>query len=396
MALTIVLDVILALVLISYLGYGYRNGLVHSAGAIIGVVLGAVAAVLVVPLIGPLVPSPQLRAVAILGAAVILLGVGHAVGVAVGHGVGSQVQRTRLAPIDRVLGAVVSVVVTALVTSGVAAGIASFGVPFLTQPIASSVVLRGINTVTPDPVKSLLAQLRSVVVQDGLPRITDALGAPTTAPSIPPADTGSQRLAQAARSVVRVTGNAYACGQGQAGSGFVIAPNRILTNAHVLAGVSEPVVETPSDGAFAGSIVYFDPVDDLAVIAVGGLPTPPLAAAAGNLPDGSTAVVDGYPFGGPFLSKPAQVIARGEQLVGDIYGQNPIPRGVYTLAADVQPGNSGGPLLTPDGTVTGVVFAKGATVANVGYAMTMDEVAPVIAQAGALTGPVSSGTCTTG
>ena len=104
----------------------------------------------------------------------------------------------------------------------------------------------------------------------------------------------------------------------------------------------------------------------------------------------------GYPFGGPFDSDPARVMSVSTQLVADIYGQSPSPRSVYTLAADVQQGESGGPLLSVDGQVAGVIFAKAATTENVGYALAMEEVAPVVDQAGALTGQVSSGECIQG
>jgi hypothetical protein len=104
----------------------------------------------------------------------------------------------------------------------------------------------------------------------------------------------------------------------------------------------------------------------------------------------------GYPFGGPFDSDPARVMSIGSVLVADIYGQSPTARDVYTLAADVQQGESGGPLLSVDGRVAGVIFAKAANTANVGYALAMSEVAPVVAQADGLTAIVSSGTCIQG
>jgi S1-C subfamily serine protease len=162
----------------------------------------------------------------------------------------------------------------------------------------------------------------------------------------------------------------------------------------VVAGVTEPVVEALNGEALPGLVVYFDPIDDLAVISVPGLSAAPLPLS-GTLPGGTDAAVQGYPFGGPFTSGAARVMSVATARIADIYGTSQNPREVYTLAADVREGNSGGPLLTLDGAVAGVIFAKSGDTANVGYAMTMAELDPVAAQAAALSAPVSSGACTT-
>ena len=145
-------------------------------------------------------------------------------------------------------------------------------------------------------------------------------------------------------------------------------------------------------GALPGRVVYFDSQHDLAVVAVDGLRSEPLALAA-DLPSGSAAAFAGYPHGGPFQSKPATVQDIATVLVPDIYGKNASPEDVYRLAGDVQPGNSGGPLLTMDGQVAGVVFAKATTESSLGFAITMNDLGPVAAQAPGLGSAVSSGQC---
>jgi len=386
-------DVLLVLMLLAFFVYGYRSGLVRSLSGIAGLVAGGIAAFFVVPLVGAWVPDPAWRTPATLAAALVLVFLGLSIGASVGRSLRRQVHRTRLRIIDRLLGAGVTTVTFALVASMLAFSIGALGVPFLTPAIASSGVLRTIDSVTPPEVRGFLAQLRSVAVDEGIPLIAEAFQGP--APQIPGIDLGTPELNAAAQSVVRITGNAYSCGQNQSGSGFVVAPGRIMTNAHVIAGVAEPVVEAPGYGALRGRVVYFDPVDDLAVIAVDGLGSAPLARD-GNLPPGSRAVSLGHPFGGPFDSDPAEVISLVAIGVADIYGQNPTPRQVYTLAADVQEGESGGPLLSETGVVAGVIFAKSAATANVGYALAMDEVEPVAAVAPTLEAAVSSGSCVTG
>lgn len=392
--LSVILDVLLVLLLIAYLVQGYRAGFLRGIFSIAGVLGGTVAAVLLTPPVTGLIAQAPVRLVATIGLFVALIVIGGTVGGALGRALARTVPRGPFRTVDKLAGAASGLVVTALAASMVAFGLGSLGVPVLSPAIASSAVLDTIDRVTPDPVKVTMAQLRALVISDGIPSISEALGGPTTAPSLPSIDTQSDALAAASRSVVRISGNAYACGQSQTGSGFVVAPDRIVTNAHVVSGVSEPVVESRMDGTVSGRVVYFDPIDDIAVIATNGLAAPALTVGD-SLTPGLDAAVEGYPFGGPFTVKPANVISVDTLVVSDIYGDSSAPREVYTLASDVQPGNSGGPLLSTDGTIRGLVFAKGADVPNVGYAATMTELAPVLAQAPSLAAAVSSGSCTT-
>lgn len=389
----LVLDVLLIVTLISYVVYGFRNGLSRSVFVIAGVVAGVIAAFFLVPLAAVWVPWPAVRPIATVLAGIALIAAGHALGSAIGRAVRSGIERSPLSGLDRVLGAIVTGVAAALAASVIAFSVGQLGVPVLTRAISGSFVIRTINTLTPDPVEAYLAQVRGFVIDNGLPIITEAFGGPT--PEIPQIDTGSAALNSAAQSVVRITGNAYACGVAQAGTGFVVADDRVVTNAHVVAGVTEPVIEAPNGETLAGSIVYFDPIDDLAVIAVADLSAEPLTLGD-TIDAGEDAAVQGYPYGGPFSSGAAAVISVGSAEVKDIYERSSAPREVYTLAADVRQGNSGGPLLTLDGEVAGVIFAKSGDRQNVGYAMTMAELDPVAAAAPGLTEPVSTGSCVSG
>lgn len=391
---SLILDILLVLLLISAVANGFRSGLIRSLSSIVGLVLGAVAAYLVVPYVGGWVPAPEWRTAATVLTALVLVLLGLSLGRSVGHSIGRRARRSAaLGPVDRILGAAFTLVATALAVSMLAFTISSLGVPALSQAIASSGVIRTINQLTPDPVQSWLAQIRSVAVAEGLPLIADVFDGP--APSIPDDTIDNPAVQAATQSVVRITGNAYACGQNQSGSGFVVAPGRIITNAHVVSGVSDPVVEAPNGQALQGTVVYFDPVVDLAVIAVDGLTASPLSLG-GNLAPSAVGVAAGYPFGGPFVADPARVIALGPLLLQESSNSNLASRQVYTLASDIQQGESGGPLLSDSGAVVGVVFAKSANTPNVGFALAMDEVNPVAAQAASLHSAVSSGSCVTG
>ena len=386
------LDVFLILLFLVYLGEGWRSGFARSIGAIAGIIAGGIAAFFAIPFVAGIIPAPFWRTVITVAIGVALLVGGHAAGTAIGRAIRGRIQDGVLSGADRIFGALANLIASALVTALVAGSVGTLGIPLLSTAISDSWVLKGIDTITPEPVDAALARLRSIVLEEGLPSIGSALGGISGSPGLPDVDTGTEALAIAAQSVVRISGNAYACGQNQSGSGFVIATDRIVTNAHVVAGVPEPIVEAPNGQALDGRVVYFDPEDDLAVIAVSGLSVAPLDMTF-NLGVGDEGVVDGYPFGGPFTTTPAEVLAVSTEQIADIYGQGTSAREVYSLATRVNPGNSGGPLLTTDGDIAGVVFARSATDGDLGYAMTNTELGPVVDQAPNLADAISPGTC---
>ncbi|MEP6842121.1 MAG: MarP family serine protease [Pseudolysinimonas sp.] len=389
------LDVLLVIVLLVYLGEGWRNGFIRSLSAIVGLVAGGAAAFFLIPVVGAVVPDPFWRTFLVVSVAVALIILGSMAGAGIGRALRGRVEKTPLRPLDRVGGAVANLVVGALITALLAGSVASLGIPVLSAAVSNSWVLQSINTATPEPVTAALARLRSAVLAQGLPVISGGFSGITKSPGVPQVDTGTTTLAAAAASVVRINGTAYACGQNQSGSGFVIAKDRIVTNAHVVAGVQQPIVQAPNGQTLDGRIVYFDPQNDLAVIAVSGLNAATLTLGS-TLAVGDDAVIDGYPYGGPFTTGGAQVLARSTESVENIYSDARTSRELYTLAADIEPGNSGGPLLEKNGSIAGIVFAKSSTDANLGYAMTDTLLAPVVQQAAALSAPISSATCVKG
>ncbi|MGV8882268.1 MAG: MarP family serine protease [Rhodoglobus sp.] len=390
---SIVLDVVLVVVLIGYIGYGVKYGLSRSVFVIIGTIAGIIAALLFTPIVTEWVSFPIARPFVTVIVALGLVVIGHAIGSAIGRGIRGGVAKSALSGFDRLLGGIVTGIVAALVTSMIAFSVGQLGVPMLSQAIAGSTVLRTIHAITPAPVDAFIAQVRGAFVEGSQPIISDAFGG--NPPVIPQIDTGSPALNAAAESVVRITGNAYECGQSQSGSGFVVSDDRVITNAHVVAGVTEPVIEAPNGEALVGTVVYFDPIDDLAVIAVPELSAPPLPRST-TIAAGTDAAVQGYPLGGPFVSGGAHVETVSSTMIDNVYGEGSTLREVYRLAADVRQGNSGGPLLTLDGELAGVVFARSADTPTIGYAMTMAEVEPVAVAAPSLRNAVASGVCIKG
>jgi len=388
----LLLDIVLIVMLVIALIVGAARGFIASLGSLIGLVVGVLAAWWLVPLVNDAWPYPEWRSLVVVGLALVLVLGGTAIGAGIAGKIRSGVDRTPLRIIDRLLGAAAGVVATALALSLIGASVTATGAPMLAPAIGSSQVLQTIDRYTPTPVSQAMAQLRAIVLDDGIPRLGELL-APQAEATEPPIALDDPELAAAAASVARVSGTAYACGTSSTGSGFVIAADRVVTNAHVIAGVDEPLVQLPGGQALAGRVVYFDAVDDIAVIAVDGLDAQPLALGDVLTP-GSAAVVQGYPLGGPFTQNNAQVLSTGTVPVPDIYSDRSEPREIYTLEALVRPGNSGGPVLTGDGVVVGIVFARGQNDDTRGYAATNTELVEVAAAASGLTDPVSSGDCT--
>ena len=389
----LVVDVVLIAILLVALLIGVQRGLLASLGALIGLVLGGFAAFWLVPIVNDVWPWQNSRVIVVIALAVALMLGGAAAGGAIGALLRRGVDRsTPLRVVDRVLGGALAVLAGALSLSLISSSVAATGTPVISTALASSQVLRAIDAVTPRPVAETLARVRSAVLDDGLPQLGVLLDLDVQ-PTAPPVALDDPELAIAAASVARVSGVAYACGTSATGSGFVLASDRVVTNAHVVAGVTAPIVELPGQPAREGRIVYFDPIDDVALIAVDDLGADAIPIIAPIAP-GTAAVVQGYPYGGPFTTVNAEVISSGSVLVPDIYGTSNALRDIYALAATVQPGNSGGPLLTADGAVAGLVFARAETDLDRGYAMTTAELEPVLAGAPGWTEAVSTGSCT--
>ncbi|MEX8058270.1 MULTISPECIES: MarP family serine protease [Microbacterium] len=389
-----IVDIALIALLAVALAVGLSRGFLATIGFFAGLALGAVAAYWVLPFVGQWVTDLAWRGPAMIGAGIALLVIGSGLGSAVGNFFRRGADRIKLRVPERLLGGVVNVAAAALTISFVAGSLTPVGVPVVSAALGSSTVVRTIDDLTPAPVRGALADLRGTIFADGIPRLGELIqiGPVPTTPSIALDDPA---LTQAAQSVARISGTAYACGITSSGSGFVVADGRVVTNAHVVAGVDTPLVELPGRPAREGRVVYFDPVDDIAVISVDQLDAASLPIAQ-TLAVGSPAVVQGYPGGGPFTSGSAQILSEGTVPVPDIYDDSSAPRDIYALAGIVRPGNSGGPLLTTSGQVAGIVFARSDTDDNVGYAMTPAELEPVMAQMGSLSAPVASGNCTRG
>jgi S1-C subfamily serine protease len=191
-------------------------------------------------------------------------------------------------------------------------------------------------------------------------------------------------------SVVKIEGKG--CGGIVEGSGFVAAADNVVTNAHVVAGVTNPLI-IDTKGTHKATIVYFDSDLDIAVLRATGLAGQPLKLNATTAPEGTPGVVLGYPGGGDFSARAAAVIESFSARGRNIYNQGETQRAIYSIKSPVEEGNSGGPLINKNGEVIGVIFAKSTTYDNLGYALMAQAVASDLAQAQGRTQAVSNGNC---
>lgn len=396
------LDLLLAALLLSYAVTGYRQGLVVSVLSLAGFLSGGAIAMWLLP-IGidawdTLQGSPLLRAIVLIAGVFILASAGQAIAVTVGGSLRSRLKVKPAQRFDSALGAI-AVVVSASVLVWFIAGALRGGAPApIAKAIGESRVLRTIDSVVPPETSRLFASFREVLDREGFPRVFDGLEAERIVPVAPPDDTIAQSrgVRDAASSIIKITGVAASCNRGQEGSGWVVAPERVVTNAHVVAGMERATVRIHGTGrSYTGRVVVFDARRDLAVLAVPDLPADPLPQGP-DLVRGDSGIVAGFPLDGPYQLDAARVREVVDARGSDIYGQAGTTREVYSLYAKVRPGNSGGPLLSTDGRVVGVIFAKSLDDNSTGYALTMDESKPVLNAAASAVTPVDTGPCVGG
>jgi S1-C subfamily serine protease len=389
------IDVALVLVMLLFAISGYRQGFVIGALSFAGFFGGALIGLQLGPLVAQRFADDAVRVVvsliAIFGLAVLGQALAGWLGTHLRHAITSHTGRK----LDDAGGAVVSVLAVLLVAWLVAVPLGSSSMPWLASSIRNSALLDGVNRVMPQQAQALSDALRQTVDTRGFPEVFGNL-APTRARQVEapdPALAGSQVVANARQSVVKVLGQAPSCSRRIEGSGFVYSDERVMTNAHVVAGTRTVEVEL-GDERLDGRVVVYDPRRDLAVIYVPGLDAPVMPFAARKAPTNADAIVLGFPLDGPFNAQSARVRDVDEITGPDIYNSRDVTREIYTIRALVRSGNSGGPLVASNGQVLGVIFAAAADDPNTGFAVTAQEAEPVATAGQDRTRATTTGDCT--
>jgi S1-C subfamily serine protease len=387
------LDIVLALTVLGFALSGYRQGFVVGVLSLVGLLggglIGAELAGPIADRVGEEYPRPLIGLLSVLVGSIVGLLVTSTLGAAVR----ARMTHSSIRAVDGLGGAAVSALAVLLVAWLLGTAVNASPYRDAAQAVQSSRVLTAVDDALPPRAAVIASSLRQLVDAQAFPEVFGGLR-PQPVPDAPapdPALAGSPAVEIAAASTVRVFGERERCPGGSTGTGFVFAPERVMTNAHVLAGVGAPTVQI-GGSTLSATTVYFDAGTDVAVLAVPGLGAPALSFA-GAAPPGADAIVAGHPGGGPFVAGSARVRQQQRARGLDIYQGSPVTRDVYALVADVRPGNSGGPLLDPAGDVYGVIFAAAADRPDVGYALTAEQVAEAASVGAGATGEVATGRC---
>ncbi len=368
-----VLDWLLVVLVLAYALSGYWQGFVTGAFATVGLLLGGFFGIWVAPLVlGGVDPSLGVS----LGALFIVI-LGASLGQALLQYAGARVrERITWQPVravDAVGGAALSAVAVLLVAWALGYAISGTRIGPVTEQVRSSWVLGKVNAALPASAPSVLSAFNKVVGMGFFPRYLEPFSPEqivTVAPGPNRLKNDPQVLATE-DSILKIRG-ANNCGRGVEGTGFVFAPDRVMTNAHVVSGVDDPEVEIDG-GTELARVVLYDPELDIAVLSVETGDAPTLQFDEGAESEDPVAIV-GYPQDGPFDVQPGRIRANPTLRSPDIYGSGAVLRDVFSLRGLVRPGNSGGPIITPAGDVAGVVFAASVEDDDTGYALTAKQV----------------------
>jgi S1-C subfamily serine protease len=393
-----VLDLILIVIVAAFAVSGYRQGFIVGVLSFLGFVGGALLGAEFGPAISRALVGGQTQQDIV---AVILLVSFAVIGQFIASSIGAAMRSTvtgRSATVaDSVGGSVVSMISVLLIAWVVGSVLNGSPFPVVDQQVNNSVALQTLDKFMPTPAKTMFSDFRRLLAENSTyAQVFSGIGAERIL-AIPAPDPGvvnSAGFRGAASRVVRVQGVAPSCQRSIEGSGFVISRNHIMTNAHVVAGVTErQTITTASGQTLSATVVYYDPQVDVAVLYVPGLNLSPLHFA-GQANPGDTAVVAGYPLDAQSLhAVPARIGGIQNAQGPNIYQTATVTRQIYEIRAVVESGNSGGPLLSPDGRVYGVVFAAAVGVSNTGFALTAAQVSAGAQAGGHSTTAVSTMGC---
>jgi len=372
------LDLILIVLVIAFGVAGYRQGFIIGVLSFAGFIGGgAIGAAFGPQLARSITTNPAWQAVAAIVVVFLAAMIGQLIASGIGVAMRSRLTWRPATVVDAVGGAAVSAIAVLLIAWLIGSAVAYAPFPVISRQVNNSAVLRVIDRLVPQAANVWFSDFRSLLASGPYAQVFGALGAEGALNLQPPNTTvlDSAGLAAARASIVKVQGIAPSCSHRIEGSGFVYAPGHVITNAHVVAGVTEQQeVITTRGFSFAARVVLYDPKRDVAVLYVPGLDATPLRFA-GPAPPNADAIVAGFPLDGPFTAVAARIGPSQNATSPDIYQSTQVSRQIYSIYAEVRPGNSGGPLLSRQGTVDGVVFAAAISVPHTGYALTANEVA---------------------
>jgi len=389
-----VVDWVLIGALVVFAIAGWFRGFVAGLLSFIGFLGGGLLAAFLLPsAVDALIEAEWLKVAAVAIGVLLAALLGQFAASILGQRLRGAITWRPVRLVDNVAGAALNVIAFAAVLWIIASALAYLPVSLVSEQVTNSRVLIALDSVVPVQARNAFASLRTLVGQSDVPRVFSGL-ATITGPDVARPDPASitERVDEARESVVLISGSTPECASAVTGSGFVVEPGLVITNAHVVAGVDDPAVRVRlGDGPLRGQVVHFDPMVDIALVAVPELESPPLALADQPARSGDDAVVAGFPSSGPYRVEPARIRSVVQAMGDDIYGNAGVEREVYAFRGIVLPGNSGGPLLRPNGDALGMVFGADDEAESTGYALTAAQLRAALSAP--RTESVDTGTC---
>ncbi|MFF0293102.1 MarP family serine protease [Kitasatospora sp. NPDC004615] len=390
-----VLDLLLIAAALGFAVSGYRQGFVVGVLSVLGFLGGGLIAVQLLPLLLRHLSQGTTASVVAVVVVIVLAAIGQAITTHFGWKLRGRIGRGKVKALDAVGGSLVNVMSMLLVAWLIGSALAGTSLPTVSKQVRTSKVLGSVQSALPSDAPNWFSDFSKELARNGFPQVFNPFEQePITEVEPPdPALAGSAGVQKAKGSLVKVLGTAPSCGKTLEGSGFVFAPHRVMTNAHVVGGVDEPTVQIGGTGQlYDATVVRYDWQRDIAVLDVPRLNAPPLTFA-GEARTNDSAIVAGFPENGAFNVQPARIRGRIQANGPDIYHRGQVVRDVYSVRSLVRQGNSGGPLLTPDGQVYGVVFAKSLDSSDTGYVLTAAEVKEDVTEGATATGKVGTEGC---
>lgn len=390
------LDLILIVLVVAFAVAGYRQGFIIGVLSFVGFIGGGAIGAVIGPKIARAVTANTgWQAVTAIIVVFLAAMIGQLLASGIGVAMRSRVTWRPATLVDSVGGAAVSALAVLLIAWLIGSAVAYAPFPVISRQVNNSMVLRAVDRLMPPQAALVFSDFRELLESGPYGQVFGALGAEGALAVGPPnpAVLNDPGLRDDEQSIVKVKGVAPSCSEQIEGSGFVYAPDHILTNAHVVAGVTQDQVVYVSGQPLPARVVLYDPKVDVAVLYVQGLNLRPLDWA-GQARFGADAIVAGYPEDGNFTAVPARIGGNTEATSPDIYENAQVTRQIYSVRAVVRQGNSGGPLLNPNnGHVYGVVFAAATSVDDTGYALTAAQVEGDANAGSSATVPVSTQGC---
>jgi S1-C subfamily serine protease len=391
------IDIFIAAAFLVFGWIGFRRGILRTVISVIGLCVGGGLAVVTTPNVQALLSKYSLGFIPSIGLTFIIIGASLGLFL---FGILGSFLRIVLLPfaflklIDSIIGLIISITTVATIAWTLATAAQVIPNKTIKSAFDSSIIIDEIELYLPSQIKSLGDRLQNNLSISPLTEVFRSLVESRITSDEAPKDVEiPQKVEISINSVVKIEGIAESCSAALVGTGFIVAPERIITNAHVIAGVTDPVVTASNSNIqLAGRVTGIDRQKDLALIYVPGLSGEALIFM-GPVSPKEVGFVAGYPNGGSLRTTPVSITSEFESIGKDIDNQGEVNREVIVFGGEIKPGNSGGPLFNEIGQVIGMVFAADAENENTGYALTPNEITSFLSQERFKVESIGTGSC---